>query len=99
MRLRELLTEVLCDSEKEPGRALKELPQQFIHYEIALRDARGLRQAALARGSGDILARLAYEQGLSVLGKIAPSESRTDTFTSFKSSLLWNEPREGRGDR
>ena len=99
MRLRELLTDVLCESGKEPGTARKDLPQQFIHYEIALRDARGLRQAALARGSGDILARLAYEQGLSVLGKIAPSESRTDTFTSFKSSLLWNQPRDGRDDR
>ncbi len=97
-RLRDLLTKVLSESESS-GTARKDLPQQFIHYEIALRDARGLRRAALARGDGDILARLAYEQGLSVLGKIAPSESRTDTFTSFKSSLLWNEPREGRGDR
>lgn len=88
-RMEDLLKKILTESGKDMKmKMVSDLPQQFIHFELALRAPEGLA----AWGSdpqGRFLAALAYTNVSRVLGKVE-AEGLKDDFSSPKSRLLWD---------
>lgn len=85
-RFRALL-QVLSSGE---GKAEKDLPQALIHFEIALRNEKGLRAEASSRTSGAFLSALSFERAGEILKSALQDQSMlSDDFSCVKSRLLW----------
>lgn len=74
------------------GKAEKDLPQAFVHFEIALRPEKGLGTEASTRGPEAFLSALAFERAGEVLRKVHSPEYRgfEESFSCLKSRLLWH---------
>lgn len=78
------------------GKADKDLPQAFIHFEIALRPGRGLKAEAVSRAEGGFLSALSFERVGDVLRKASEKAGAggagglEDNFSCLKSRLLWS---------
>ena len=72
------------------GKAEKDLPQALIHFEIALRNEKGLRAEASSRTSGAFLSALSFERAGEILKSALKEQSMlSDDFSCVKSRLLW----------
>jgi len=89
-RLGSLFEKVLASGKDEKDRikAEKDLPQNLIHFEIALRPENGLYCEAENRIANAFLSRLAFEGAGEVLKKIG--SGCYDDLKSVKSRLLWS---------
>ena len=93
-RMADLLKKILIEDAKNM-KMMSDLPQQFVHFELALRAPAGLGAWA-SDPHGRFLAALAYTNVSRVLGE-AEAEGLKDDFSSPKSRLLWDRENTSKG--